>query len=127
MEQLDLRRAWRDLYTARQKPDLVQVPDRQALTIAHTGEPGTESMTPVFSALYPIAYTLKFAVRAERDVNYPVLPPEGFFRAADIKQSPLNGDGRSPSRCRRSSPLPTSGAPWRRRASGIRRLPCWTG
>ncbi|MBM4409971.1 MAG: hypothetical protein FJ037_01350 [Chloroflexi bacterium] len=85
MERLELKKEWAPLYTARKKPDLIEVPPRRALTIAETRPPGAETMGPIFATLYSVAYTLKFQIRAEQSLDYPVLPPEAVFRIADFK------------------------------------------
>ena len=87
MERIALKSYWATLYTARRKPDLVEVPERHAIAIVETGAPGAETMGPVFATLYPVAYALKFAIRAEQAVDYPVLAPEAVFRAADFKKT----------------------------------------
>lgn len=79
MDAIDLRRQWKALYTARKKPDLIEVPPRHGVAITQTVAPGADSMPPVFSALYPVAYTLKFAIKAELGVSYPVMAPEVAF------------------------------------------------
>lgn len=84
MERLALKQDWAALYTARRKPDVITVPARRAIAIAETDPPGAETMGPIFATLYPVAYTLKFAIRAEQSVDYPVLPPEAIFRVADF-------------------------------------------
>lgn len=87
MDRLSLRKDWAPLFTARQKPDLIEVPARHAIGIVETRPPGAETMGPIFAALYPVAYTLKFATKAEQAVDYPVLPPEAVFRTADFKKT----------------------------------------
>jgi hypothetical protein len=80
IDTIDLRREWKALYTARQKPDFVDVPPRRGILIRQTVPPGAETMGPVFRALYPVAYALKLAVKAEQEMDYPVLAPEVAFR-----------------------------------------------
>lgn len=87
MERLNLRKDWAPLFTARRKPDLIEVPARHAIGIVETRLPGAETMGPIFATLYPVAYTLKFATKAEQAVDYPVLPPEAVFRIADFKKT----------------------------------------
>jgi len=87
MERLDLRREWKSLYTAGKRPDLVEVPPRQAISITQTGLPGADTMGPLFQALYPVAYSLKFALKAQRAIDYPVLPAEATFRMSDFTRT----------------------------------------
>ena len=87
MERLNLRKDWAPLFTARKKPDLIEVPARRAIGIVETRPPGAETMGPIFATLYPVAYTLKYAIRAEQAVDFPVLAPEVVFRVADFKKT----------------------------------------
>lgn len=87
MTRLELKKQWAGLYTARKQPDLIEVPERRGIAIVETGAPGAETMGPIFATLYPVAYTLKFATKAEQAVDYPVLPPEAVFRIADFKKT----------------------------------------
>lgn len=77
LTKLDLRRDWKTLYTARRTPALIEVPARRLLSVSGQGTP--EHIGTAFGVLYPVAYTLKYLVRAERGIDYPVLPPEGTF------------------------------------------------
>lgn len=81
LTKLDLRGDWKALYTARRKPALIDLPPRKVLSVAGHGPP--EGIGVAFGLLYPVAYTLKYLVRAERSIDYPVLPPEGEFTGPD--------------------------------------------
>ena len=84
MERLDLKKEWAPLYTARKKPDLIEVPSHHAITIKETLPPGAETIAPSSRNRWMVAYTLKFATKAEGALDYPVLPPEAVFRVADF-------------------------------------------
>jgi hypothetical protein len=77
IQKLDLRRDWKALYTARRKPAMIELPPRKLLCVEGKGAP--EGIGVAFGALFPVAYTLKFLVRAELGIDYPVLSPEGAF------------------------------------------------
>ena len=81
---LDLKTEWKALYTARRKPDIIEVPARRGLAVEERRLPGAETIGPMFSALYPVAYSMKFAIKKARGVNYPVMPPEAIYRVADF-------------------------------------------
>jgi hypothetical protein len=78
MSKLDLRKELKQYYTAKTKPEIVDVPPGKFLTIVGRGEPGGESYTASLNALYTVAYTLKFKEKAEgRDFTMMAL--EGLW------------------------------------------------
>ncbi|MEV5694944.1 GyrI-like domain-containing protein [Micromonospora globbae] len=73
-------------YRARQgRFEIVDVPDLRYLMIDGHGDPNT---TPAFTgaveALYPLAYTLKFASKRTLGRDYVVMPLEGLWWAEDM-------------------------------------------
>ncbi|MDQ0726547.1 GyrI-like domain-containing protein [Microbacterium sp. W4I20] len=64
---------------------LVEVPPLQYLMVDGAGDP---NVAPAFgeavSALYPVAYTLKFASRRELGIDTVVMPLEGLWHAPDM-------------------------------------------
>lgn len=78
MTKLDLRKELKQYYTAKTKPEIVDVPPGKFLTIVGRGQPGGESYTAALNALYTVAYTLKFKEKAEgRDFTMMTL--EGLW------------------------------------------------
>lgn len=78
---ISLTAQWKSLYQPSAKaPALVQVPPANYLMIDGTGSPNNN---PRFQAaietLYPLAYSLKFAVRKIKDIDYGVMPLEGLY------------------------------------------------
>lgn len=65
---------------------VVDVPPLQYLMIDGAGDPNT---SPVYadavSALFPVAYTLKFASRKELGIDTVVMPLEGLWHAPDME------------------------------------------
>ncbi|MFB4353923.1 GyrI-like domain-containing protein [Microbacterium sp. LS_15] len=63
---------------------LVEVPPLQYLMVDGAGDPNTEKeYKDAVAALFPLAYTLKFAARAELDLDVVVMPLEGLWDAPD--------------------------------------------
>lgn len=63
---------------------LVEVPPLQYLMVDGAGDPNTaKEYKDAVAALFPLAYTLKFAVRAELDLDVVVMPLEGLWDAPD--------------------------------------------
>jgi hypothetical protein len=68
----------------RDSPQLVDVPDLQYLMIDGHGDPNSPVYEDAVSALYPVAFTLKFASRKNLDRDYVVMPLEGLWWADDM-------------------------------------------
>jgi hypothetical protein len=72
-------------YTAkRDSPEIIDVPDLRYLMIDGHGDPNTPAYGAAVAALYPVAYTLKFASRKELGRDHVVMPLEGLWWAADM-------------------------------------------
>ena len=72
-----------DLQAARAgQARFLDVPPARFFVVDGTGAPGGESFLEAFGALYPVAYTVHFALR-KRGVSAPVGPLEGLFWTDD--------------------------------------------
>lgn len=64
---------------------IVDVPDMQYLKIDGSGDPNTSpAFAEAVGALYPVAYTLKFASKRDLGRDYVVPPMEGLWWAEDM-------------------------------------------
>jgi len=63
---------------------LIEVPASRFLAIDGAGDPNTEVFARAVEALYPFAYTLKFASKTELGQDYVVPPLEGLWWAEDL-------------------------------------------
>jgi len=78
MDKLDLRRELKRYYTAKRKPEIVDVPPGKFLTYTGRGAPEGEAYQAALAALYGLSYTLKFKSKAEgRD--FTVMALEGLW------------------------------------------------
>ncbi len=78
MSKLDLRKELKRFYSAKKKPEIIDVPSGNFLTIVGKGEPGGEAYSAALQALYGLSYTLKFKCKAEgRD--FSVMALEGLW------------------------------------------------
>jgi hypothetical protein len=75
-----------DAYRARRgRFDVVDVPDLQYLMIDGHGDPNTgRAFADATEALYPLAYTVKFASKQTLGRDYVVMPLEGLWWADDM-------------------------------------------
>jgi hypothetical protein len=72
------------LYRPGEAPVFVTVPALEFLAVDGQGDPNTsEDYANAVSALYTMAYTLKFAVKKDAGTDYGVLPLEGLWWADD--------------------------------------------
>jgi hypothetical protein len=87
MEKLDLRKELKHLYNPSAKAfQLIDVPSLQFVMIDGQGDPNTaESFRLAMEALYTVAYTLKFDLKKNHGVDYPVMPLEGLWWAEDME------------------------------------------
>ena len=81
-DKVDFRRTI-DAYRARAQLELVEVPDLQYLAVDGRGDPNTSVFAEAVEALYPVAYTLKFASK-DLGRDYVVMPLEGLWWADDM-------------------------------------------
>lgn len=66
--------------------DLVDVPDLRFLMVDGHGDPNTSAaFAGALAALYPLAYTLKFASKRDLGRDYVVPPLEGLWWAEDME------------------------------------------
>lgn len=64
---------------------VVDVPPMQYLMVDGAGDPNTApAYSDAVSALFPLAYTLKFASRKELGIDTVVMPLEGLWHAPDM-------------------------------------------
>jgi len=63
---------------------ILEVPPANYLAIDGEGDPNTPVFAEATAALYPLAYTLKFASKRELDRDYVVPPLEGLWWADDM-------------------------------------------
>ncbi len=82
MTKLDLRKELKRFYTAKRKPELIDVPEGKFLAILGRGDPNGPEYQGAMQALYGLSYTLKFSQKAEgRD--YTVMHLEGLWWVED--------------------------------------------
>ncbi len=86
MEKVDYRKTMKEFYNPPHKPVIVDVPELQYLMIDGKGYPGTsQEYQDAVEALYPVAYTLRFAIKKAGILDYKVMPLEGLWWAEDIE------------------------------------------
>jgi hypothetical protein len=80
LTKLDLKADLKHLYSPSAKqPQIVDVPPLNFLMIDGSGDPNTQSLQDAMQALYTTAFTLKFAFKKTRGIDYPVMRSEGLW------------------------------------------------
>lgn len=84
---MDLKQQLKYLYNPSvREVEIVQVPDMQFLMIDGAGNPNTaQEYQDAVEALYSVAYTLKFQIKKELAIDYPVMPLEGLWWTPDMR------------------------------------------
>jgi hypothetical protein len=84
---LDLKKDLKYLYSpSAQSFTVVDVPPMKFLMIDGKGNPSTaQEYKDSVEALYSTAYNLKFAVRKDQEIDYPVMALEGLWWADDMR------------------------------------------
>jgi hypothetical protein len=82
---IDPKRELKQLYSARQTPELVDVPALGFLMIDGHGDPNrSPRYQAAVEALYAVSYALKFAIKRAGGPDYSVAPLEGLWWTEDM-------------------------------------------
>ena len=96
MVKLDLRKELKHLYNPpAERFTLIDVPPMNFLMVDGHGDPNIvgSDFQAAMQILYPVAYTIKFAVKKARGLDFPVMPPEGlWWTGADGSLDPSRKD-----------------------------------
>jgi hypothetical protein len=78
MEKLDLTKKYKTYYTAKAKPELTEIEPAQFISITGKGDPSEKPFAEKIEALYSVAYTIKFACKAQGN-DFTVSKLEGLW------------------------------------------------
>ena len=86
MKKIDLKKEYKDFYTAKSEAKIIDVPSFKYLMIDGKGNPNTsKEFSNAVELLYKISYTIKFAVKkGKMEIDYSVMPLEGLWWADDM-------------------------------------------
>ncbi len=85
MEKIDFRKTLKELYYPPRKPVIIEILELQYLMIDGKGYPETsQEYQDAIEALYPVAYTLRFALKKKEILDFKVMPLEGLWWAEDM-------------------------------------------
>lgn len=78
MEKLDLTKKYKTYFTAKTKPELVEIEKANFISICGKGDPSDIAFTEKIEALYPVAYAIKFFYKA-KGKDFVVSKLEGLW------------------------------------------------
>jgi len=92
-DKIDFKKSLDSYQAPRGKFRVVDVPDMQYLMIDGHGDPNTDpAYSEALSALYPVAYKLKFISKRELERDYVVPPLEGLWWAENMDAFTVSRD-----------------------------------
>ena len=83
MQKVDLKKTYKDLFSAGLTPRFVDVPPLSYFMIDGQGPPAGEAFQVAIQALYSTAYTIKFALKAAGRTDFVAPPLEALWWSAD--------------------------------------------
>ncbi|KUP97979.1 GyrI-like domain-containing protein [Thermobifida cellulosilytica] len=86
----DFKKQYRNLYSASAEPEVVDVPALPFLAVDGVGDPSGPAYRRAVEALYAASYALRFALKREAVVEYPVMPLEGLWWAPGRHDLPMD-------------------------------------
>ncbi|HVP23685.1 MAG TPA: hypothetical protein VMS77_07210, partial [Conexivisphaerales archaeon] len=95
MEKLDLKKEYKSLYNPSAKEvGLVAVPPLSFIMVDGKGDPNvSRSYRESVDVLYNLSYTLKFAIKKEEGIDYPVMALEGLWSTPEGKPIGMTDKG----------------------------------
>jgi hypothetical protein len=93
---LEWRKIEKSIYLPKKKPEIIDIPEFQFLTIEGEGRPGSEYFNECISALYSLSYALKMTLKKidqipDDYIDYTVYPLEGIWDLNEKGRRNYNG------------------------------------
>ncbi|QZO14568.1 GyrI-like domain-containing protein [Pseudoalteromonas piscicida] len=95
-EKYEWRKEEKKLYIPKQKPEIIEVPEFNFITINGVGSPAESIFTECIGALYSVAYGIKMIPKKEESkppgyFDFTVFPLEGIWDINDEAKKRFNG------------------------------------
>ncbi len=96
MKKHEWRKHEKSIYLPKAKPEVIDVPAYQYITISGQGNPNGEDFPNYIAALYPVAYAIKMTLKKLDPapagyVDYTVYPLEGIWDITDEAKKTYDG------------------------------------
>lgn len=89
MQKTDLTKLYKSYYKASAQPELVNIEAARFISISGTGDPSGPVFAACIEALYGVAYTIKFAAKAEGN-DFTVAKLEGLWDFDESKYKDIS-------------------------------------
>ncbi|MDR6803917.1 hypothetical protein J2Y45_001186 [Dyadobacter sp. BE34] len=89
MEKLDLTKHFKSYYTAKAEPEVLHIEKARYLSITGKGDPSGEDFAQKIQAIYPVAYALKFAFKAQGK-DFTVAKLEGLWWYDEVRYAGIS-------------------------------------
>ncbi|MDD5622466.1 MAG: GyrI-like domain-containing protein [Actinomycetota bacterium] len=88
MDKIDLKKELKEYYwNSTKEIRFVKVPPMNFLMVDGKGDPNiSEEFTDAIQSLYSLAYTIKFTLKKESEIDYGVMPLEGLWWTDDMSK-----------------------------------------
>jgi hypothetical protein len=88
MDKVDFKKELKELYDNSKKEfKIIKVPAMNFLMIDGKGDPNNSAeFTDAIQSLYSLAYTIKFTIKKESEIDYGVMPLEGLWFTDDMSK-----------------------------------------
>jgi hypothetical protein len=88
MDKIDLKKELKEYYwNSIKEIRIVNVPPMNFLMVDGKGNPNiSEEFKDAIQSLYSLAYTIKFTLKKESEIDYGVMPLEGLFWTDDMRK-----------------------------------------
>ena len=88
MDKIDLKKELKEYYwNSTKEIRIVNVPPMNFLMVDGKGDPNiSEEFKDAIQSLYSLAYTIKFTLKKESEIDYGVMPLEGLFWTDDMRK-----------------------------------------
>ncbi len=89
------RKREKNIYLPKNKPEIIDIPEFQFLTIAGEGSPNSEVFSDYITVLYSLSYAIKMRLKKENPfpdyTDYTVYPLEGVWDLNEEAKKNFNG------------------------------------
>lgn len=86
MDKIDYKKELKELYNPKKENTIVKVPAMNFLMVDGKGDPNNSAeFADAIQSLYSLAYTIKFTIKKENQIDYGVMPLEGLWWTDDMR------------------------------------------
>ena len=92
---LEMKHEWRKaekgIYLPKNKPEIIDIPEYQFVTIQGEGNPNSPFFGDYISVLYSISYPIKMTIKKQKGMDFTVYPLEGVWDINEAAKANFDG------------------------------------